>query len=57
MSNSPPGAVPPGTPRTCAPFAWKEYGDAARAGLLLHAGAALEWITPDGLAAPWWKVL
>ena len=34
-----------------------EYGDAARAGLLLHAGDALEWITPDVLAAPWWKVL
>ncbi len=29
----------------------------ARSGLLLHAGTALEWIAPDVLAAPWWKVL
>ena len=34
-----------------------EYGDRSRAGLLLHAGATLEWLTPDVLAAPWWKVL
>ena len=33
-----------------------EYGDRARAGLLLHAGTALEWIAPDVLAAPWWKI-
>jgi hypothetical protein len=35
----------------------KEYGPKARAGLLLHTGSTLEWLTPDVLAAPWWKVL
>jgi predicted AAA+ superfamily ATPase len=34
----------------------KEYGDQARAGLLLHAGDQLEWLAPDVLAAPWWMV-
>ena len=34
-----------------------EYGAAARSGLLLHSGAALEWLAPDVLAAPWWRVL
>ena len=34
-----------------------EYGRSARAGLLLHTGAALEWLAPDVLAAPWWRVL
>ncbi len=34
-----------------------EYGEQARAGLLLHSGPALEWLAPDVLAAPWWKVL
>jgi predicted AAA+ superfamily ATPase len=34
-----------------------EYGKRARAGLLLHAGSALEWLAPDVLAAPWWRVL
>ena len=34
-----------------------EYGEQARAGLLLHSGPALEWLTPDVLAAPWWKLL
>lgn len=34
-----------------------EYGKKARAGLLLHGGTALEWLAPDVLAAPWWKVL
>ena len=34
-----------------------EYGDKARAGLLLHTGNTLEWLTPDVLAAPWWRVL
>jgi predicted AAA+ superfamily ATPase len=33
-----------------------EYGEASRAGLLLHSGSLLEWITPDVLAAPWWAV-
>lgn len=35
----------------------KEYGEVARAGLLLHTGTTLEWLAPDVLAAPWWKVL
>jgi hypothetical protein len=34
-----------------------EYGAKARAGLLLHTGSTLEWLTPDVLAAPWWKVV
>ena len=34
-----------------------EYGSAVRAGLLLHGGDTLEWLTPDVLAAPWWKAL
>jgi len=34
-----------------------EYGKKARAGLLLHAGNALEWLAPDVLAAPWWRVV
>ena len=34
-----------------------EYGRAVRAGLLLHGGDTLEWLTPDVLAAPWWKAL
>lgn len=34
-----------------------EYGNKARAGLLLHAGDTLEWLAPDVLAAPWWRVL
>lgn len=34
-----------------------EYGKKARAGLLLHTGNTLEWLAPDVLAAPWWKVL
>ena len=35
----------------------KEYGDQARAGLLIHTGAATQWLGPGVLAAPWWKVL
>jgi predicted AAA+ superfamily ATPase len=34
-----------------------EYGKAARTGLLLHTGTALEWLAPDVLAVPWWRVL
>ncbi|MHB8766357.1 MAG: ATP-binding protein [Deferrisomatales bacterium] len=34
-----------------------EYGENARAGLLLHTGSTLEWLAPDVLAAPWWRVL
>ncbi len=34
-----------------------EYGDRAGPGLLLHTGSTVEWLTPDVLAAPWWKVM
>jgi len=34
-----------------------EYGRVSRAALLLHSGETLEWLAPDVLAAPWWKVL
>jgi predicted AAA+ superfamily ATPase len=34
-----------------------EYGKKSRAALLLHTGTTLEWLAPDVLAAPWWKVL
>jgi hypothetical protein len=34
-----------------------EYGKKARAGLLLHTGGRLEWLAPDVLAAPWWRVV
>jgi hypothetical protein len=34
-----------------------EYGEMARAALLLHTGTLLEWLAPDVLAAPWWRVL
>jgi hypothetical protein len=35
----------------------KEYGGSARAGLLLHTGETLEWLAPDVLAVPWWRIL
>lgn len=35
----------------------KEYEGQARAGLLLHAGDTLEWLAPDVLAVPWWRVI
>ena len=35
----------------------REYGKKARAGLLLHTGGTLEWLAPDVLAVPWWRVL
>ena len=34
-----------------------EYGKKARAGLLLHTGDMLDWLAPDVLAAPWWRVI
>ena len=34
-----------------------EYGKKARAALLLHTGTTIEWLAPDVLAVPWWKVL
>jgi predicted AAA+ superfamily ATPase len=33
-----------------------EYGKTARAGLLLHTGTTVEWLTGDVLAVPWWRV-
>lgn len=35
----------------------QEYGRKARAGLLLHTGRTVEWLTPDVLAVPWWRVV
>lgn len=35
----------------------EEYGNKARAGLLLHTGSQVEWLAPDVLAAPWWRVV
>ena len=34
-----------------------EYGQRSRAGLLLHSGSLVDWIAPDVLAAPWWRVM
>lgn len=34
-----------------------EYGKKTLPGLLLHTGTAMEWLTPDVLVAPWWRVL
>ena len=34
-----------------------EYGERSRAGLLLHNGNLVDWIAPDVLAAPWWRVI
>jgi len=34
-----------------------EYGEACRAGLLLHTGTQVSWLTADVLDAPWWRVL
>lgn len=34
----------------------QEYGRKARAGLLLHTGRTVEWLSPDVLAVPWWRV-
>lgn len=34
-----------------------EYGNSARAGLLLHTGTDITWLAPDVLAVPWWRVL
>jgi hypothetical protein len=33
-----------------------EYGKRARAGLLVHAGTSMEWLTADVLAVPWWRL-
>ncbi len=34
-----------------------EYPGRARAGLLLHTGDNTEWLAPDVLATPWWRVV
>lgn len=34
-----------------------EYGALSRCGLLLHTGTTLDWLAPDVLAVPWWKML
>ena len=34
-----------------------DYAERSRAGLLLHSGTAVEWLAPNVLAAPWWRVL
>lgn len=34
-----------------------EYGDQARAGIVLHTGNTLEWLAPDVLAVPWWRMM
>jgi hypothetical protein len=54
MATQVPRARACATPRPCAPSA--EYGKAARAGLLLHTGSTVEWLAPDVLAVPWWRV-
>lgn len=35
----------------------QQYPRKARAALLLHTGATIEWLAPDVLAVPWWRVL
>lgn len=35
----------------------KEYAGTARTGLLLHGGDMLDWLAPDVLAVPWWRVV
>ncbi len=35
----------------------EEYGDRARAGLLLHTGHEISWLAPGVLAVPWWRVM
>lgn len=35
----------------------RQYRARVRAGLLLHAGATLDRLLPDVLAAPWWTVV
>jgi uncharacterized protein len=34
-----------------------EYGKSARAGLLLHAGREIQWVTAGVLGVPWWRVI
>jgi hypothetical protein len=34
-----------------------EYGKKVHTGLLLHTGNTREWLAPDVLATPWWRIL
>ncbi|HRK05063.1 MAG TPA: ATP-binding protein [Chlorobiota bacterium] len=34
-----------------------EYGKRSRAGLLIHTGSQMGWLTPTVLAVPWWRVV
>ncbi len=34
-----------------------KYDNQTTPGLLLHTGTTVEWVAPDVLAAPWWKVI
>ena len=42
---------------TLWPMTRREQLGLPRAGLLLHTGRAVEWLTPDVLAGPWRRVL
>lgn len=35
----------------------KEYGKAARSGMIIHNGHDMEWLTPTVLAVPWWRII
>lgn len=35
----------------------QQYAKKARAALLLHTGSTIEWLAPDVLAVPWWRVV
>ena len=35
----------------------REYPRISHVGLLLHAGTSTEWLAPDVLATPWWRVV
>ena len=35
----------------------QQYKDVSRAGLLIHSGNKLQWITDDVLAVPWWRMI
>ena len=34
-----------------------EYAPRARSGLLLHGGTDTQWLAPDVLAVPWWRMI
>lgn len=35
----------------------REYADLSRPGLVLHTGTAIEWLSADALALPWWRLV